>query len=37
MRVRMEKIMCTVLDEAHKPQIEETLYALEEGPQGFYK
>ena len=33
----MEKIIATVLDEAHRRQIEETMDALEEGPEGFYK
>ena len=37
MWVRMEKIICTVLDEAHKQQIEETMDALEEGPECFYR
>ena len=37
MWVRMEKIIATILDEAHKRQIEETMDALEEGPNGFYK
>ncbi len=37
MWVRMEKIIATVLDVAHKQQIEETMEALEEGPEGFYK
>lgn len=33
----MEKIIATILDEAHKQQIEETTVALEEGPENFYK
>ena len=37
MWVRMEKIIATVLDEAHKQQIEETMDALEEGPERFYR
>jgi hypothetical protein len=37
MWVRMEKILCTVLREAHEKQIEETMDALEEGPESFYK
>lgn len=37
MWVRMEKILCTVLSEAHKKQVEETMDALEEGPESFYK
>jgi len=37
MWVRMEKILCTVLKEAHERQIEETMEALEEGPESFYK
>lgn len=37
MRVRRKKIICTVLDEAHKLQVEETMYALEEGPKRFYE
>ncbi len=37
MWVRMEKIICTVLDETHKRQIEETMNALEEGPESLYR
>lgn len=37
MWVRMEKIICTVLNAAHEQQIEETMDALEEGPESFYK
>ncbi len=37
MWVRMEKIIATVLHEAHRWQIEETMDALEEGPEGFYR
>jgi hypothetical protein len=36
MWVRMEKIVATVLHEAHERQVEEALDALEEGPEGFY-
>ena len=32
--VRMDKIMCTVLREAHERQIEETMDALSDGPEG---
>ena len=37
MWVRMEKIIATVLHEAHKRQVEEAADALEEGPGSFYK
>ncbi len=37
MAVRIEKILCTVLHEAHKRQVEETMDTLSEGPEGFYK
>jgi hypothetical protein len=37
MAVRIEKILCTVLDEAHKRQVEETTNALCEEPWRFYK
>jgi len=37
MWVRMDKILCTVLREAHERQVEETMGALEEGPEGSYK
>ncbi len=33
----MEKIIATVLREAHRLQVEEATDALEEGPEGFYK
>lgn len=33
----MEKTIATVLNEAHKPQVEEAADALEEGPESFYK
>ena len=36
MWVRMEKIIATVLREAHQQQIQETMEALDEGPEGFY-
>jgi hypothetical protein len=36
MAVRMEKILVTVLHEAHKRQVEETMETLAEGPDGFY-
>ena len=37
MAVRIEKILCTVLNEAHKQQTEEVMKALSEGPEGFYR
>ena len=37
MAVRIEKILCTVLHEAHEKQVEETMDTLSEGPEGFYK
>ncbi len=37
MAVRIEKIIATVLDEAHKRQIEEVMEALSEGPEEFYR
>ena len=37
MWVRMEKILCTMLNAAHERQIEETMDALSEGPESFYK
>jgi hypothetical protein len=37
MYVRMEKILCMVLQEAHEQQIEETMEVLSEGPESFYK
>ncbi len=36
MWVRMEKIIATVLYEAHSLQVEEAMDALAEGPEGFY-
>ncbi len=37
MAVRIERIICTVLDEAHRRQVEETMETLPEGPEDFYK
>ena len=37
MWVRMDKIMCAVLREAHDRQVEETMDALADGPEGLYK
>jgi len=37
MAVRIEKILCTALHEAHRRQVEEILDALSEGPEGFYR
>jgi hypothetical protein len=37
MWVRMDRIMCTVLRDPHERQIEETMDALEDGPERFYK
>lgn len=37
MAVRIEKILCAVLHEAHMRQVEETMETLEEGPEGLYK
>ena len=37
MAVRIEKILCTVLHETHRRQIEETMKTLEKGPEGFYQ
>ena len=36
MAVRIEKIISTVLHEAHVKQVEETIETLAEGPEGFY-
>ncbi len=36
MAVRIEKILSTVLHEAHKRQVEATMDTLSEGPEGFY-
>ncbi len=35
--MRIEKVLCTVLYEAHRRQIEETMETLEEGPEEFYR
>ncbi|MDQ4002004.1 MAG: hypothetical protein M3283_13640 [Actinomycetota bacterium] len=35
MAVRIEKILCTVLHEAHERQVEETMDVLAEEPEGF--
>ena len=37
MACRIEKILCTVLDEAHKNQVGEAMDTLAESPEGFYK
>ena len=37
MAVRIEKILCMVLHEAYKRQVEETMDTLSEGPEGFHK
>lgn len=37
MWVRMDKILCAVLREAHERQLDETMDALEDGPEDFYK
>jgi hypothetical protein len=37
MAVRIEKIVVTVLHEAHRRQVEETMEALSEGPERFYR
>ena len=37
MAVQIEKILCAVLDEAHKRQVEEVIYALSEEPEGLYE
>jgi hypothetical protein len=36
MAVRVEKILCAVLHDTHKQQVEETMETLSEGPEGFY-
>ena len=36
MAVRIEKILCMVLHEAHRRQVEETMDIVSEGPEGFY-
>lgn len=35
--VTIEKIIATVLDEAHRRQVEEVTDTLQEGPEGLYK
>jgi len=35
--IRIEKIRCTVLHEAHELQVEDTMYTLAEGPESFYR
>jgi hypothetical protein len=35
--VRIEKILCTVLHEAHERQVEKTIETLSEGSEGFYR
>ena len=37
MGVRIEKIIATVLDEAHKRQAEKIMDPLQEGPEGLYR
>jgi hypothetical protein len=37
MAVRIEKIIATVLHEAHNRQVEEVMETFEEGPEGFYR
>jgi hypothetical protein len=37
MAVRIEKILCTVLHEAHDQQVEEVMETLSEGPEDFYE
>ncbi|MCA1731899.1 MAG: hypothetical protein LC751_21645 [Actinobacteria bacterium] len=37
MAVRIEKILVTVLHEAHRRQVEEAMETLAEGPEGFYR
>jgi hypothetical protein len=37
MAVRIEKILCTVLHEAHRRQVEETMETLAGGPEGCYE
>jgi hypothetical protein len=36
MAVRIEKILCTVLHEAHGRQVKETMETLSEEPEGYY-
>ncbi len=35
MAVRIEKIICVILHEAHERQVEEVIETLAEGPVGF--
>jgi len=37
MAVRIEKIIATVLREAHERQTEEAMEIVSEGPKGFYR
>jgi hypothetical protein len=37
MAVRIEKVLCVVLHEAHERQVEETIDTLAEEPEGFYR
>jgi hypothetical protein len=37
MAVRIERILATVLHEAHERQTQEVIDTLSEGPEGFYK
>jgi hypothetical protein len=37
MAVRIEKIVATVLQEAHERQTQEVMDTLSEGPEGSYK
>jgi hypothetical protein len=37
MMVRIEKILCTVLNEAHERQVEETMATLSGGPEAMYR
>ena len=37
MAVRIEKILCMVLHEAHRRQVEETMETFGEGPESFYE
>ena len=37
MAVRIEKIVATVLNEAHEQQTEEVVHTLSKRPEGFYR
>jgi hypothetical protein len=37
MVVRIEKVIATVLDEAHQRQVEETMNIPSKGPEEFYR